>query len=664
MRYSAFISYSHRDRRIADWVHRRIETYRVPAALRGRNGALGLIGARLPPVFKDREELASSANLKESVRAALEEAGSLVVICSPAAAQSRWVNEEIRTFRALGRGSRIQCLIAGGHPYASRLPGMDPDAECFPPALFESGAADPLAADARPSGDGRRVAVLKLIAGILGVGYAELRDREAQRSHRRLLLIAAASLAGFLLMSAVALFAVGQRRQAIAERDVARQKTMTAERTVDFVESMFQVSDPSEAKGATITAREVLDRGARRIDSSLNDEPSVKTELTATLSEVYGALGLYRRSDALVRRTFAIKGRAPALAARQLMLLGESQQRLGDYGSASGSLARALVAARQPDSRSAELVPRILAGLSIAQGKNNQTEAAQQSAAKAVEAARAKGTPPETRAIALEAMAEAYFNSDKIAQAEPFYRVAIAIRTPSQGRLHPRITEDLNALGASAYLQRRPAAAERYYSQVLANDQAVLGPNHPDTAVTLNNLGRILLEQRKLAEARKALLRAVSISDREREAGHDPLFLAFAYDNLGLVENALGRPAAAEAWFRKGLTVATVLKQRNRAPAMTDLADALCAQGKYAEALPLLDQARPLMASTYPDDPWRVTWVDDVRGACLMRSGRRAEGAALVLGSRDAMMARWPAGSYYGEIVARRVKQAQAVARK
>lgn len=659
MRYAAFISYSHRDRTIADWVHRRLETYRVPAPLRGRAGALGEIGARLPPVFKDREELASSADLAESVRAALAEASSLVVICSPDAARSRWVNEEIRTFRALGRGDRIQCIIVRGHPYASRLPGADPAEECFPPALFEGGAADPLAADGRAEGDGKRVATLKLIAGILGVGYAELRDREARRAHRRLALIATASLAGFVLMSAVALFAIGQRRQAIAERDIARQKTMTAERTVDFVESMFQVANPSEAKGTTITAREVLDRGARRIDSSLNDEPLVKTELTATLSEVYGALGLYRQSDALIRRSFAIPGRSAELEARQLMLLGESQVRLAAYDAAARTFDRALALTSAPGFRRRDMGPRILASLSEAQAKNGQADAAERSAAAAVRLSEAPGTALAIRATALEALGYAYFLNDKIDRAEPYYTRAIALRLPSQGRLHPRVTENLNTLGNIAYLRRQPAVAERYYRSVLANDQTVLGPDHPDVALTLNSLGRVLLEQRKFLPARDALTRSVAISARERNATDEAF--TFVLDNLGLVERALGRPAAAEALFRRAVAVTTALRHRNRAPTMTDLADALCAQGKFGEALGLLDRARPLMVGTYPDDPWRAAWTDNVRGDCLMRSGRAREGAALVLASSRPLRERWAAHSLYGEIVARRVERARRI---
>src|SRR4051794_21668830 len=111
MRYSAFISYNHHDRAWAAWLHRELERYRIPQALIGRDSPLGKLERRLPPVFQDREELAASTDLASSVREALEQSHSLIVICSSAAAQSRWVNEEVREFARLGKRDRIQCLI-------------------------------------------------------------------------------------------------------------------------------------------------------------------------------------------------------------------------------------------------------------------------------------------------------------------------------------------------------------------------------------------------------------------------------------------------------------------------------------------------------------------------------------------------------------------------
>lgn len=106
-RYKAFISYSHQDEHWARWLQRALESYRVPKGLVGKQCDFGVVPARLGPVFRDREDLSSAASLSESVRHELAAAESLVVICSPAAAQSRWVNEEISAFKALGKSERI-----------------------------------------------------------------------------------------------------------------------------------------------------------------------------------------------------------------------------------------------------------------------------------------------------------------------------------------------------------------------------------------------------------------------------------------------------------------------------------------------------------------------------------------------------------------------------
>ena len=164
-RYRAFISYSHSDERWAEWLHRALETYRLPRHLVGRDTEFGPVPERLVPVFRDREELATATNLGETLTRALAESATQIVICSPAAARSRWVNEEILTFKRLGREDRIFCLIVAGEPGASARPGTT-DEECFPNALiFHMGAdgeltgerSEPIAADVRPGKDGRSV---------------------------------------------------------------------------------------------------------------------------------------------------------------------------------------------------------------------------------------------------------------------------------------------------------------------------------------------------------------------------------------------------------------------------------------------------------------------------------------------------------------------------
>lgn len=191
-RYKAFISYSHADSAVAEKLHGVLESYRVPKRLRGYPGAYGPVPEGVRPIFRDREELTASHSLNKEIEDALAASESLIVICSPAAHRSHWINEEIRLFRALGRGDRIYCLIIDGDPQARSAPEA-----CFPDALLEGiedGRQEPLAADLRPWADGKRLAKHKLLAGMLGIPLDELRRREHQRAVRRRLVLGALAL--------------------------------------------------------------------------------------------------------------------------------------------------------------------------------------------------------------------------------------------------------------------------------------------------------------------------------------------------------------------------------------------------------------------------------------------------------------------------------------
>ena len=215
-RYWAFISYSQRDSRWADWLHASLERYRVPKRLIGIPTPHGPAPRRLFPVFRDRDELAASTDLDGAVRQALQESRSLVVICSPQAAASQWVNAEVVAMQGLGRRDQIFCLIASGEPHASER--GHPGDECFPLALRRSAVGEtsaqtvvvePLAADVRLGGQSKRDAILKLVAGILGIGFDELKRRDQQRRTRQFALIAIAAVATSL---AITLLLVNQSR--------------------------------------------------------------------------------------------------------------------------------------------------------------------------------------------------------------------------------------------------------------------------------------------------------------------------------------------------------------------------------------------------------------------------------------------------------------------
>ena len=156
LKYWAFLSYSHRDAKWANWLHRKVESYRPPKVLVGTVGQHGPIPKRLSPMFRDREELATATDLGTVIGEALRQSACQIVICSRQSAKSKWVNEEILAFKRLGREDRIFCLIIDGEPNASDNPATA-DEECFPPALrYKLDAEGNLSSHAHRADRGRR----------------------------------------------------------------------------------------------------------------------------------------------------------------------------------------------------------------------------------------------------------------------------------------------------------------------------------------------------------------------------------------------------------------------------------------------------------------------------------------------------------------------------
>ena len=362
--YRAFLSYSHRDAKWADWLHKALESYRPPKRLIGTVTARGAVPKRLTPIFRDREELASATDLGTVINAALRQSACQIVICSRQAAKSRWVNEEILAFKRLGREDSVFCPIVDGEPNVSDRPEQA-DEECFPPALRFRLAADahlsttrtePIAADARPGKDGKNNAKLKLIAGLLGVGFDVLRRREQQRRNHRLFIAACAATSGMVLTSGLAAFALIQRAAAQKQTLRAEAEADAARQTTNFLIGLFRILDPSEARGNTVTAREMLDKGAARIDSELSKQPDIQAALMDTVGSVYMGLGLYTQARPLLERAAATRHRLrdgePEDLAESLNHLADLNRELAEYEAAEKAYREAAgLQAAHPQSR-------------------------------------------------------------------------------------------------------------------------------------------------------------------------------------------------------------------------------------------------------------------------------------------------------------------------
>jgi hypothetical protein len=203
-KYRAFLSYSHRDTAWAKWLHRALEGYRIDKDLVGRVTACGPVPKTLRPIFRDREDFSAGHSLNEQTVAALEASQFVVAICSPNAVKSRYVNEEIRHFKALGGAARVIPVIVDGEP-------GDPERECFPPAIrfklngngvLTDERQEPIAADARPQGDGKEIAKQKVVAGLLGLPLDQIMRRAERARKRRNRFRASAAVAAALVLAA------------------------------------------------------------------------------------------------------------------------------------------------------------------------------------------------------------------------------------------------------------------------------------------------------------------------------------------------------------------------------------------------------------------------------------------------------------------------------
>jgi tetratricopeptide (TPR) repeat protein len=315
----AFLSYSHRDAAIAEWLHEELEQFHVPTRLVGKLTEHGPVPKQLAPIFRDRQELAASADLNEEIEEAIAGSRFLIVLCSPAAAKSKWIDQEIACFKRIHKEDRVLAAIIDGDPFASDDPERESE-ECFPPALRvhydrrgrpTAQRAEPVAADLREHCDGRQMGLLKIAAGMIGVGLDDLAQREAQRRNRRLYAITAASVAGMLFTSGLAY-------TAIDARDEARDQRREAEGLIGFM--LGDLRDKLQPVGRL----DVLDAvGVRALayyekqdKQSLTDDAlaqrakalNLMGEIAASRGDLDGALRRYR--EALAGTAEALR-RAP-----------------------------------------------------------------------------------------------------------------------------------------------------------------------------------------------------------------------------------------------------------------------------------------------------------------------------------------------------------------
>jgi serine/threonine protein kinase/tetratricopeptide (TPR) repeat protein len=353
-----------------------------------------------------------------------------------------------------------------------------------------------------------------------------------------------------LLIVGFSVNTVVQSRRLRTERDKAA-------RVSSFLVDLFKVSNPSEARGNTVTAREMLDKGAERIRGELKDEPEVRATLMDTMGSVYDDLGLYDQAEGLLRESLEIRKRVlgnenPDVAA-SLHDLAKVLYRKNNYDEAEGRYREALAMRRKVLGNEHPDVAETLNFLALVIDEKGDYDGA-----------------------------------------ETLLREALAMRRKLFGNEHPDVAMTLNGLAGVLDDKGDYAAAEGLDRDALGMLRRVVGNEHPDVPYTLNILGEVSSHEGKFAEAEKAFRESLEIGRKILPPDHIYIFTALV--GLGHALAAQGEDLEAEPMLRGGIEIGRKILPKDA----SDLIEAESALGGCLTRLRKFDEAESLLLESYP----------------------------------------------------------------
>ncbi len=479
----------------------------------------------------------------------------------------------------------------------------------------------------------------------------------------------AATTTALLLLICFTVVTVLQAGRIARERDVARREQARAEEVTSFLLDAFREADPSRSRGEQVTAREILDRGARRVEQQLAAEPELQASLMHTLGDVYSSLGLYDSARRFLDQAVEIRRR---LFGDQHLSVAESQHargvvllEQGDYAAAEVDAVQALEYHRR---QAPELVPLDLDLLGRIRRVQGRRAEAISSHEEALELRRQAGDRPMPELVrGLTYLALAYRATGDFARSTEIYLEALALFRGSRSDVgsspdlggspgdHPLLAELLHNLAIVLRRQDKLAEAEEYCRQAIAMNQRLYGERHLSIARNLNNLALIRRMQGRFEEA--VDIQRQNLELRRELLGEDHPRLAISMNNLAVVLlHELNRPVEAEALYRSAID----LYQRNFGedhpnllPFTIGLGQALSAAGKPAEAEKILRQV--LARAERLGDQRRVARARSALGDALYRQRRYPEAESMLLASHAYFSAHSNQGEVYKERTLKRL---------
>ena len=411
--------------------------------------------------------------------------------------------------------------------------------------------------------------------------------RKYVRRHR----VAAAAVTGLVLvLFSFSILQALQLRRITRERDRANRERDRANRITDFMTGMFKVSDPSQSRGNTVTAREILDKASNNLSSGLAKDPEVQSQMMQDMARTYENLGLYPRAHELAQRALdsrlSLLGPDDPKTLEVRSQLGYIVDREGHYADAERILRQALDGERRVLGTQNPLTLETMDHLAVVvgqQGRNDEQEKLDREAIKT--GAQALGPESEQVMQATLSLGVSLWNQARYAEAEHTFRQLVDVERRVLGADAAETMRAMGNLGLSIKSQGRFAEAEPIYREVLANSQRVMGPEHPETAFNLDRLANLLSEEGRPVEAEKLTREELAIRLRTLGPEHTRTLIA----KINLSDELLkeGRFREAEKLQREAVGIQIRIRGPENVNSLifkTYLAKNLNAERRYAEA--------------------------------------------------------------------------------
>jgi serine/threonine-protein kinase len=420
-----------------------------------------------------------------------------------------------------------------------------------------------------------------------------------------------------------------QRDRAVAEAEKAKAVS-------SFLENLFKVADPSQSKGSTITAREILDRGAQRIEGELGEQPEIQATMFDVIGTVYYGLGLFEEAlplfdKSLLLRDSLFEGDHPDIAS-SMNSLGYLYCEMGDYIRADSLLNIALLINQKHLPPNDPNFAKVYGGLAWIWNLRGDYNKADSLYRKAINI-QIKNNNPEVGINynnlallmhemnryeeadlyfkkSLEILQEAYgdihpevattlYNygqlkrdMDQIDEAIDIHRRVLKLDILLYGEEHPNVAYSLNGLASVLDKTGKTAEAEKLYHQALDLRRKLLGNEHPDVAYSLNNLGRIIIKRKAYKKAENLFFEALEIHRKANGENHPAV--ARTLKNIGASYYHQKRYPLSKKYSNQALEMCLRIlgeKHFTTANTMRSLSRTMSAMGEYDQALHLAETA-------------------------------------------------------------------------